>query len=159
MRKIAIAIMTVATMATTQIQAAPAEGPARKTDPVRVVQITGDDTMKFNVSTITARRGEQIRLRLTSKGTMPKIAMAHNVVVLKVGTNLDKFATAGLAHRATDFIAPEFASSVIAKTAMAGPGETVEVVFAAPAKPGSYPFVCTFAGHYQNGMKGTLVVK
>jgi azurin len=50
-------------------------------------------------------------------------------------------------------------SSVIAKTALAGPGETVDVVFAAPAKPGRYPFLCTFAGHYQAGMKGTLIVK
>jgi plastocyanin len=48
---------------------------------------------------------------------------------------------------------------VIAKTPFAGPGQTVEVSFTAPAKPGSYPFVCTFAGHFQAGMKGTLIVK
>jgi azurin len=130
-----------------------------KADPVRVVEITGNDTMKFNVTKITARRGEQIRLRFTSKGTMPKIAMAHNVVVLQLGTDADKFVAAGLSHRPTDFIAPELKNRVIAKTAMAGPGETVEVVFKVPAKPGSYPFVCTFAGHYQAGMKGVLVVR
>jgi azurin len=50
-------------------------------------------------------------------------------------------------------------SSVIAKTALAGPGETVQITFVVPAKPGRYPFICTFAGHYQAGMKGTLVVK
>jgi plastocyanin len=48
---------------------------------------------------------------------------------------------------------------VIARTPLAGAGETVEVIFTAPAKPGSYPFLCTFAGHYQSGMKGVLVVK
>jgi uncharacterized cupredoxin-like copper-binding protein len=42
---------------------------------------------------------------------------------------------------------------------LAGPGETVQVFFTAPAKPGRYPFVCTFAGHYQLGMKGTLIVR
>jgi uncharacterized cupredoxin-like copper-binding protein len=32
---------------------------------------------------------------------------------------------------------------------------------AAPAavRPGVYPFVCTFPGHVQAGMRGTLVVK
>ena len=148
-----------AVLVTTLASAAAAAGPKPAADPVRVVQITGDDTMKLNVTTIAARRGEQIRLRFTSKGKLPKVAMAHNVVVLQLGTDADKFVTAGLAHRATDFIAPELANRVLAKTAMAGPGETVEVVFKVPAKAGSYPFVCTFAGHYQLGMKGTLVVK
>lgn len=143
------------------VAVARAEGPAtvKKGDPVRLVEISGDDTMKFSVTNITARRGERIRLRFVAKGKMPKIAMAHNVVVLKAGTDVEKFVASGLEHRPTDFIAPEFASSVIAKTAMAGPGEMVEVTFTAPANAGSYPFVCTFAGHYQAGMKGTLVVK
>ena len=49
--------------------------------------------------------------------------------------------------------------AVIAKTPFAGPGETVQVFFTAPSKPGRYPFVCTFSGHFQAGMKGTLIVK
>jgi azurin len=125
----------------------------------RTVDITGDDSMKYSVATITARPGERLRIRLTSKGTLPKIAMAHNVVVLKLGTNVEKFVADGAAHRATDFIAPADANQVIAKTAFAGPGETVQVTFTVPAKPGRYPFLCTFSGHYQAGMKGTLVVK
>jgi len=28
-----------------------------------------------------------------------------------------------------------------------------------PAAPGSYPYVCTFPGHFVAGMKGNLVVK
>jgi plastocyanin len=48
---------------------------------------------------------------------------------------------------------------VIAKTPFAGPGEMVQVVFTVPAKPGHYPYLCTFAGHYAAGMKGTLIVK
>lgn len=128
-------------------------------DPVRLVTITGGDDMKFNVTRIAARGGERIRLKLTSTGKMPKIVMAHNVVVLQLGTDVLEFVNAGAAHRDTDFIAPAKKNRVITKTAMAGPGESVEVVFTAPAKPGSYPFICTFAGHYQAGMKGVLVVK
>jgi azurin len=128
-------------------------------DPPRTIDIVGGDDMKFNVTTIRARAGESLRIRLASKGTMPKIVMAHNVVVLKAGTNVAKFIADGAPARATDFIPPAMKDAVIAQTPFAGPGETVQVIFAAPSKPGSYPFVCTFAGHYQSGMKGTLIVK
>ena len=124
----------------------------------RTIEITSGDQMTFNVSVIRAKAGESIRLRVISKGTLPKVAMAHNVVVLKPGTDPAKFVTEGATHRETDFIAPSMSGAVIAKTPFAGPGETVEVVFTAPAKPGRYPFVCSFAGHFQAGMKGTLIV-
>ena len=132
---------------------------AAAADPPRVIDIVATDEMKYNVTTITASAGEPIRIRLTVKGVIPKIAMAHNIVVLKRGTDIVKFLADGAPHRATDFIAPTMASSVIAKTALAGPGEVAQVFFTAPAKPGRYPFICTFAGHYQAGMKGTLVVR
>jgi azurin len=85
--------------------------------------------------------------------------MAHNVVVLKVGTDVDKFIADGAQFRVSDFIAPAMKDAVVAKTPFAGAGQTVEVVFTAPAARGRYPFVCTFSGHYQAGMKGTLIVK
>src|SRR5262245_27450230 len=107
--------------------------------PPRTLEITGGDEMKYNVAVLRAKAGESVRLRLVSKGTLPKVAMAHNVVVLKLGTDPAKFIAAGAANRDTDFIAPAMASAVVAKTAFAGPGETVEVVFTVPAKPGRYP--------------------
>ena len=125
----------------------------------RIINLTGGDEMKYNVTTITAKPGELIRIRLKSIGVSPKIAMAHNVVVLKAGTNVLKFVNDGAAFRQTDFIAPADKDKVIAKTAFAGPGETVEVVFTVPAKPGKYPYLCTFSGHAQAGMMGTLIVK
>ena len=128
-------------------------------DPPRTIDISGGDDMKYSVTTIRARAGEPLRLRLISTGTLPKIAMAHNVVVLKAGTDVAKFIEAGVTSRATDFIAPAMQQAVIAKTPFAGPGETVQVFFTAPAKPGRYPFVCTFAGHFQAGMTGTLIVR
>lgn len=127
--------------------------------PARTIDIVATDDMKYNLTTITAKPGEQVRVRVISKGTMPKIVMAHNFVLLKIGTDIQKLLAEGASQRATDFVPPSMAGSVIAKTAMAGPGETMEVTFTAPAKPGSYPYLCTFAGHYQAGMKGTLVVK
>ena len=48
---------------------------------------------------------------------------------------------------------------MIAKSALADAGETVQVTFKVAEKPGSYPFICTFPGHFQAGMKGNLAVK
>jgi azurin len=128
-------------------------------DPPRTVTIVATDDMKYNVTTIDAKPGETLRIRLVARGVIPKVAMAHNVVVLKLGTDIDKLLKEGAPHRANDFIPPSMNAAVIAKTPFAGVGETVQVVFTVPTKPGKYPYICTFAGHYQAGMKGTLVVK
>lgn len=125
----------------------------------RTVEIVSTDDMKYDVTTIEAKPGEQLRIQLTAKGTMPKVAMSHNVVVLQLGTDETKFITAGIQARDTDFIAPEMKEQVIAATSLAGNGETVDVTFTVPDEPGEYTFLCTFPAHYAAGMKGTLVVK
>ena len=125
----------------------------------RTVEIIGSDDMKFNLSEIVAKPGEQLRIKLTSKGVMPKVAMSHNVVILKKGADSAAFATAAASARATDFIPAANKADVIAHTPLAGNGETVEVVFKVPAAAGNYPFLCTFPGHFVVGMKGNLVVK
>jgi azurin len=125
----------------------------------RTIEIVATEDMKYSVPTIEAKRGEQIRIRLVGKGTMPKIAMAHNFVLLGLKADVTKFVTAGMNARATDFIPAEMKDQVIASTALAGAGETVEVTFKVPAAAGAYPFICSFPGHFQAGMKGTLNVK
>lgn len=135
--------------------------PVRATtaDPARTIDIIATDDMKYSVTTITAKPGETLKIRLMSKGKIPKVAMAHNVVVLELGTDVLKLLKDGAPHRGTDFIPPDMLTAVIARTPLAGPGEMVQVTFTVPAKAGKYPFICTFAGHYQAGMKGTLIVK
>jgi azurin len=124
----------------------------------RTVELVGTDDMKFSTSSIEAKPGETLRIVIRSTGQMPKIAMAHNFVLLQPGTDPGSFANEGAMHRGADFIAPGLASRVIAKTPMAGAGETVEATVTVPG-PGSYPFVCTFPGHAVAGMQGTLVVR
>jgi azurin len=126
---------------------------------IRTVEIVGTDQMKYDVAAIPAKRNEQLRVRLTVKGVMPKIAMAHNWVLLKLGTSQVKFIAAGAQSRETDFIPADMKDQVIAKTALAGAGETVDVTFKVPGVAGKYPFVCTFPGHFQAGMRGDLVVQ
>jgi azurin len=125
----------------------------------RTVQLTGGDDMKFNLTKIEAKPGETLHVVLKSIGTIPKIAMGHNFVVLKLGADVTEFIKASMNARETEFVPPDLKAQVVAATKIAGPGETVEVTFKVPAKAGSYPFMCTFPGHYAAGMKGELVVK
>lgn len=133
--------------------------PPAKQAGVRTIAITGTDDMKFSVTTIQAKPGERIRVVLASAGRMPKIAMAHNFVLLKKGADVDAFVQASAMARATDFIPPAQRAAVIAATGLAGANETGEVTFAAPSAPGTYPYICSFPGHYIAGMRGVLVVK
>jgi azurin len=131
----------------------------RPVAPERTITIGVDDSMKFSVTAITAAPGEVLKIVVKSTGKMPKLAMAHNFVLLQLGTKADAFVKAGLQSRETDFIAPDQKSKVVAATPLAGAGETVEVTFTVPQRVGAYPYICTFPGHFALGMKGTLTVR
>ncbi|HXE76428.1 MAG TPA: plastocyanin/azurin family copper-binding protein [Candidatus Xenobia bacterium] len=126
---------------------------------VRVIRLQGTDDMKFDVTVLQAARGERLRVVLTSVGRMPKVAMAHNFVLLAPTVDVEAFITASALARDAQFIAPAYARGVLAATGLAGAGESVEVTFTAPTRPGRYPFVCSFPGHYAAGMRGVLIVK
>lgn len=125
----------------------------------RTVGLTATDDMKFAPATIEARRGERVRVTIRTVSAMPKIAMAHNFVLLQKGVDAQALVTASALARNTDYLAPAYRSKVLSVTALAGGGETVQAELTAPATPGRYIFICTFPGHYQAGMKGVLIVK
>lgn len=155
----AIPAIAAAQAAKSDAKAAP---PAKKGAAAagRVVEITGDDTMKFNVTSIDAKPGETITIRLTNKGSMPKAAAAHNFVLLKTGTDINAFTTAAVMAGQTEYVPQDakMKAQVLASTKLAGPGETVEVTFKAPSAPGAYDYLCSFPGHFAM-MKGKLNVK
>jgi azurin len=128
----------------------------------RTIDINATDDMKFSVTTITAKPGETLRVRLHVVGKMPKVAMSHNFVLFKAGTTekqLADFAAAGMAKGAVTYVPDTMKDLVLASTTMAGAGEVVEVTFTVPKTAGTYPYICSFTGHYLVGMKGTLVAK
>jgi azurin len=127
--------------------------------PEKKVEITGNDQMKFDVVAIEAKPGQKVTVTLKNLGTMPKVSMGHNFVLLKPGIDPAKFVEAGQMHMAHDFIAPEMQSQVIAHTKLLGPGETDTISFAAPRQPGTYTYICSFPGHFAIGMKGVLTVQ
>jgi azurin len=125
----------------------------------RLVEITGGDDMKYSVTSIAAKPGETLHIVLKSTGSIPKIAMAHNFVALNAGVDAAKFSQDAMTARDTDYVPAARKADILASTGLAGPGETVEVTFKVPAKAGSYPYLCTFPGHFAAGMKGDIVVK
>lgn len=146
--------------ASTPAPSAPS-APAKPAAPAgpRVVEIEAGDNMKFNVTAIEAKPGEEIKVVLKNIGAIPKEAMGHNWVLLKAGTDGTVFANAALAAKATDYIPDSMKDQVIVATKLIGPKETTEISFKAPTEPGDYPFLCSFPAHYVMGMKGTLTVK
>jgi azurin len=147
-RGVSLSPIGLSLLLTAQLAAQPA---------VRTIEIQVGDNMKYSVGTITAKPGERLRVVLKGVGKMPKLAMAHNFVLLKKGVDPKRLVELSASERDNDFVAPALKDQVLATTGLVGPGETREVTFEAP-DPGTYTFVCTFPGHFALGMKGTLIV-
>jgi len=129
-------------------------------DTVQEVTITGNDTMQFDVKNFETKVGTKIKLTLKNVGQVPKIAMGHNLVVLKKGITAVAFGqkALGAGANATNALPKSLMGDVIAATKLLGPAESETIEFTAPKEPGSYEYVCTFPGHFAL-MRGTMTVK
>ncbi|MEC8929285.1 MAG: plastocyanin/azurin family copper-binding protein, partial [Verrucomicrobiota bacterium] len=90
---------------------------------------------------------------------LPKVAMGHNLVILKKGVAALDFGVeiAPTANLTNDFLPDSAKEKVLVYSKLLGPGETDEILFTAP-EPGEYDYMCTFTGHFVM-MRGKLVVK
>jgi azurin len=141
--------------------AAPTPGPAA-TAPAgegRKVEITANDQMKFSVVEIRAKAGERLSVTLANTGTTPKFSMGHNFVLLGLAANVETFLVAAAEAPTTEYVPAARRADILAATKLLGPGERDTATFAAPAAPGRYPFICSFPGHAQVGMRGVLIVE
>jgi len=115
--------------------------------------------MKYSITAIEAKPGEDIKVVLTNIGTQPKEVMGHNWVLLKAGSDVAAFDAAALNSKDTGYIPAALGDEIIAHIDLLGPRKSGEVEFKAPMTPGDYNFLCTFPAHYQAGMRGVLTVK
>lgn len=115
--------------------------------------------MKFSINEIRAKPGEALSVTLKNVGTLPKFSMGHNFVVLKKPELIEGFVADTPSAAATDYIPASHKDDVIVHTKLLGPKEQDTATFNAPSTPGRYPFLCSFPGHYQVGMKGELIVE
>jgi glucose/arabinose dehydrogenase/azurin len=111
--------------------------------------------MKFNLPGFTAEAGEEIEIELFNPDQMP-----HNMVVTVPGA----LETVGLKAEAMakqpDGFAKNFVPAtpeVLYSTRLINTGETARLRFTVPTRTGSYPYVCTFPGHWRT-MNGLMQV-
>ena len=123
------------------------------------ITITGNDTMQFDLKSFEVKAGEKVELTFKNVGKIPKIAMGHNLVVLKKGISAVAFGqkAMGAGANANNALPESVKDDTIAATKLLGPDETETISFTAP-EAGDYEYVCTFPGHFAL-MRGTMKVK
>ena len=132
---------------------------ASASDNETTIVITASDTLRFSVTRIEVQPGQTVHIQLKNLSNMPKDVMGHNWILLKAGSDVSAYATTALVAKGEAYQPKSLAAEVLASIALLGPRQTGEVTFVTPNTPGSYPFLCTFPGHFQAGMRGELIVK
>ena len=104
----------------------------------QTVTISGNDTMQFDVKTFEVKAGSKVKIVFKNIGVVPKIAMGHNLVVLKKGITAIAFGqkALGAGANATNALPDSLKGDVVASTKLLGPGETDTVVLTAPKDAG-----------------------
>jgi azurin len=113
------------------------------------------DQLKWAQPALTVGAGQIVDLVLMNTDVMP-----HNFVLGAPGS-LDAIGAAADAmltgnSGAVQQWVPDV-PQVLASTRLVEPGQTITLQFRAPNRPGEYPFVCTFPGHWRV-MNGVLTV-
>jgi plastocyanin len=112
--------------------------------------------LQFSPRELRVKAGTTVRLRFDNPDLM-----IHNWVLVapgaeeEIGALADQLA-ADPNGQARAYV-PD-SPKVLHATGLVSPNTTVELVFQAPSSPGTYPYLCTFPGHWRL-MKGTLVVE
>lgn len=116
-----------------------------------VVKSTGTD-FSYETTEIRAKAGSTITIRYENTSNMP-----HNIVLVKTRADINPVGTAALQARDNDYIPQDEGSAerMIAFTNLAKPGYTEEITITVPP-PGTYPYICTYPGHFTM-MQGQLI--
>jgi azurin len=113
------------------------------------------DQLKWAQPVLSVGAGQIVELVVMNTDVMP-----HNFVLGAPGS-LDAIGAAADAmltgnSGAVQQWVPDI-PQVLASTRLVEPGQTFTLQFRAPNRPGDYPFVCTFPGHWRV-MNGVLTV-
>jgi azurin len=124
---------------------------------VQVVKIKSlREMMQYDLKSFTVSAGKTVEIVFENPD-----AMQHNLVIgkpkslEKIGKAADKMITDP--NGASNNYVPEMPEILFA-TSLVNPDQTVRLRFTAPAKPGDYPYICTFPGHWRL-MNGVMTVK
>jgi azurin len=116
-----------------------------------VVKSFGTD-LSYDITEIRAKAGSTITIRYENTSDMP-----HNIVFVKSRADIQPVGVAGIRARDTEYVPQDEAnqSRILYSTKLAKPGSTVYVTVTVP-EPGTYPYICTYPGHFTM-MQGDLV--
>ena len=118
------------------------------------------EVMRYTKESIAVETGQPVKIVFTNPD-----ATDHNLVIVKPGA-LEEVGMAANEmakdprNASSDFIPKSKRKLILQATKMIGPTRKTQVHvlrFIAPDKPGVYPYVCTFPGHWVV-MKGVMVV-
>ncbi|WDQ14931.1 DUF6797 domain-containing protein [Rhodopirellula sp. P2] len=128
-------------------------------DPIpnaRSIELKTGTNLTYQTKTIRVRAGEPVALTLVNPDVVPhNWALVRPGALQKVGELANQLIADPQAF-ARHYI-PE-TEEVLVATDVVGPGEAQTVYFRAPSKPGRYPFLCTFPGHWMV-MNGEMIVE
>ena len=123
---------------------------------VRVIKIgTIFEKMSFDKDLVVVAAGKPVEFLLENSDLMP-----HNFVIVQPGSleeiGLQSEAQAQQPAFALQHFVPS-SNKVLAKSTLLQPRDSQRISFTAPSKPGIYPYVCTYPGHWRR-MYGALYV-
>ena len=118
--------------------------PKRRFRVVEIVMAEGSGTMTYTPDRIEVKKGEQIKFVLRNVGLLD-----HEFLVDSVANN---------ARHKKEMEAKPDMQHEEPNGATVKPGATGELLWRF-TKSGTFEFACLIPGHYEAGMKGTLVVK
>lgn len=127
---------------------------------------TGKGRKIIQLSTVSGKMAYDKLIINISAGSLVSIVfnnpdeMPHNVVIIKPGTSEKVGKAADAMAGMKDGYAKNFIpaiSEVLYATPLIATGKSFKLDFKAPDKPGKYPFICTFPGHWRI-MKGVIKV-
>jgi putative heme-binding domain-containing protein len=123
---------------------------------VRVIAIgTVVERMIYDKETIVVQAGKPIEFRFANTDNMP-----HNFAVVAPGSLEEVGLLAEATGRDPDAKDRHYipkSNKVLVASRLLEPGQTQAISFEAPKKPGVYPYVCTYPGHWRR-MYGALFV-
>ena len=125
----------------------------------RTINLMATDAMTFSLPTFVVKPGESVRVVLLAVGSQPADRMSHNFILLKPTADIPTFIMMASLAREEGYLPSTLKKDVIAATSLVAAGESASVTFTAPGRPGEYPYVCSFPGHYNAGMRGTMIVR
>jgi len=130
---------------------------AEKLEFTDTIKLQANENMRFDKDMFKIKTGKKIRLIFKNTGAPTNTAMAHNVVILKKGTDIADFADAVHNAKNEQYVPASVDSLMIAHTKLVGGGQSDEVDFII-SQPGVYDYICSFPGHWGT-MQGKIIAE